>query len=130
MGQRPIVVRFISKPCRQSGHVLTRWQCYSNMQLTQRATHTPTTGNGSRSQQYTVRSSSDGGTKILGIWKLVSFEAGIEATSQKEPVMGQKPTGYAVFTPEGRAFFMLTTREGRKPAKTAERADLLDTLDA
>jgi len=68
--------------------------------------------------------------KILGIWKLVSFEAGIEATGQKEPVMGQNPTGYAVFTPEGRAFFMLTG-EGRKPAKTAqERADLLDTLVA
>src|SRR5262245_56075235 len=56
MGPRPIVARFISKPCRQNGHVLTRWQCYSNMQLTQRATHTPTTGNGSsRSRRWARR---------------------------------------------------------------------------
>jgi hypothetical protein len=38
MGQRPIAARSISKPCRQNGRALTRWQCYSNMQLTQRAT--------------------------------------------------------------------------------------------
>jgi len=77
-----------------------------------------------------LRASSDASTKILGIWKLVSFEAEIQATGQKEPVMGQNPTGYAIFTPEGRAFFILTG-EGRKPAKTVqERADLLNTLVA
>jgi Lipocalin-like domain len=77
-----------------------------------------------------VTASSDAGTKILGTWKLVSFEVEIQTTGQKEPVMGQNPTGYAIFTPEGRAFFMLTG-EGRKPAKTVqERADLLDTLVA
>jgi hypothetical protein len=66
--------------------------------------------------------------KIVGIWKLVSFEAEIQATGQKEPVMGQKPTGYVIFAPEGRAFFILTG-EGRKPAKTVqERADLLNSL--
>jgi hypothetical protein len=77
-----------------------------------------------------VRASSDNSAKILGTWKLVSFEAEIQTTGQKEPVMGQNPTGYAIFTPEGRAFFMLTG-EGRKPAKTVqESADLLDTLVA
>jgi Lipocalin-like domain len=77
-----------------------------------------------------VRASSDNSAKILGVWKLVSFEAEIQATGQKEPVMGKNPTGYAIFTPEGRALFILTG-EGRKPAKTMqERADLLDTLVA
>ena len=77
-----------------------------------------------------MRASSDASTKILGIWKLVSFEAEIQATGKKEPVMGQNPTGYAIFTPEGRALFILTG-EGRKPAKTVqERADLLNTLVA
>jgi hypothetical protein len=77
-----------------------------------------------------VTASSDNSAKILGVWKLVSFEAEIQTTGQKEPVMGQNPTGYAIFTPEGRAFFMLTG-ERRKPAKTVqERADLLDTLVA
>ena len=65
---------------------------------------------------------------MLGTWKLASFEAEIQATGQKEPVMGQYPTGYVIFTPEGRAFFILTG-EGRKPAKTPqERADLLNSL--
>lgn len=68
--------------------------------------------------------------KIVGIWKLVSFEAEIQATGQKEPVMGQKPTGYVIFTPEGRAMFMLTG-DGRKAPKTVQdRADLLNSLIA
>lgn len=72
----------------------------------------------------------DDSAKILGIWKLVSFEAEIQATGQKEPVMGQKPTGYVIFTPEGRAMFMLTG-DGRKAPKTVQdRADLLNSLIA
>jgi hypothetical protein len=68
--------------------------------------------------------------KILGIWKLLSFEAEIQATGQKEPVMGQKPTGYVIFTLEGRAMFILTG-EGRKAPKTdKDRADLLNTIIA
>ena len=44
--------------------------------------------------------------------------------------MGKTPMGYAIFTPEGRAMFVITG-EGRKPAKTVEeRADLLSTLVA
>lgn len=68
--------------------------------------------------------------KLLGIWKLVSFEAEIQATGQKEPLMGQHPTGYIIFTPEGRGMFMLTG-EGRKAPQTIQdRADLLNSLVA
>jgi hypothetical protein len=72
----------------------------------------------------------DDSAKVHGIWKLVAYEIEIQATGQKEPVMGQNPTGYVIFTPEGRVWFVLTG-EGRKPAKTAEdRAELLNTLVA
>lgn len=72
----------------------------------------------------------DDGSKLLGIWKLVSYEVEIQATGQKAPVMGEHPTGYVAFLPEGRVFFVLTG-EGRKPAKTdQERAELLNTLVA
>ena len=65
--------------------------------------------------------------KVVGAWKLVSFEVETQATGQKEFVMGKNPTGYAVFTPEGRVRFVLTG-EGRKPPKTVQdRADLLDS---
>jgi len=42
--------------------------------------------------------------------------------------MGQKPTGYVIFPPEGRAFFILAGK-GRTPPKTVqERAQLLNSL--
>jgi hypothetical protein len=69
-------------------------------------------------------------SQVHGLWKLVSYEVEIQATGQKEMVMGQNPTGYVMFTPEGRVFFIFTG-DGRKPAKTVqERADLLSTLVA
>ncbi len=68
--------------------------------------------------------------KVVGTWKLVSYEVEVQATGQKAPVMGEKPTGYATFTQEGRVFFVLTG-EARKAAKTdQERAELLSTLIA
>jgi hypothetical protein len=67
---------------------------------------------------------------VVGTWKLISYEVEVQATGQKSPVMGEKPTGYATFTPEGRVFFVLTG-EARKTAKTdQERAELLNTLVA
>jgi hypothetical protein len=72
----------------------------------------------------------DDSAKIQGVWKLVSFEVEIQATGQKELVWGKTPIGYAIFTPEGRVWFVLTG-EGRKPPKTVQdRADLLDSLVA
>jgi hypothetical protein len=72
----------------------------------------------------------DEGNKVVGTWKLVSYEVEVQATGQKGPVMGEKPTGFATFSPEGRVFFVLTG-EARKPAKTdQERAELLSTLVA
>jgi len=44
--------------------------------------------------------------------------------------MGRNPNGYAIFTPEGRAMFVISG-EGRRPAKTdEERAGLLNSLIA
>jgi Lipocalin-like domain len=68
--------------------------------------------------------------KIVGTWKLVSYEVEVQASGQKSPVMGEEPTGYVTFTPEGRVFFVLTG-EARKAAKTdQERAELLNTVIA
>ena len=70
------------------------------------------------------------GAKVLGIWKLVSQKIEVQETGQIEPPMGEKPNGYAVFTPEGRVFFILTG-ELREPATNDEqRAELLNTLVA
>jgi hypothetical protein len=72
----------------------------------------------------------DDRARILGIWKLVSYEAEFQATGEREPTLGKNPTGYIIFTPEGRAMFILTG-DGRKAPKTdQDRADLLKSMFA
>jgi hypothetical protein len=72
----------------------------------------------------------DDSNKVLGTWKLVSYETEVQATGEKEPAMGKNPTGYVVFNAERRVFLLLTG-EARKPAKTSqERAELFATLVA
>lgn len=72
----------------------------------------------------------DDSDKVLGTWKLVSYETEVQTTGAKEPAMGQNATGYAIFNADRRVFLMLTG-EGRKPAKTAEgRSELFTTLIA
>ncbi len=68
--------------------------------------------------------------QVQGVWKLVSYDVEVQATGEKFPPMGKNPTGYVIFTPEARVWFVLTG-DGRKPAKTTEeKAALLDTLIA
>jgi len=68
--------------------------------------------------------------KIVGTWRLLSYVVEVQATGEKLPVMGDTPSGYVTFLPEGRVFFVLTG-DGRKVAKTEhDRAELLNTLVA
>jgi hypothetical protein len=67
---------------------------------------------------------------ILGIWRLVSFEEELQATGERELAFGKNPTGYIIFTPEGRMMVILTG-DGRKLPKTdRDRADLLKSMFA
>ena len=59
----------------------------------------------------------DDRTKVVGLWKLVAYEVEVQATGERGPVMGQHPTGYVGFSPDGRVFFILTG-EGRTPPKS------------
>ncbi len=68
--------------------------------------------------------------KILGIWRLVSFEVEFQATGEREHTRGKSPTGFIIFTPEGRMTVLLTN-EGRKAPKTdQDRADLFNAMVA
>ena len=72
----------------------------------------------------------DNRSGLEGVWRLVSYTVEYQATGRKEPMMGEKPSGYAIFTPEGRAMFVITG-EGRKPPSDDKgRAALLNTLVA
>jgi hypothetical protein len=45
--------------------------------------------------------------KVLGTWKLVSYNVEVQSTGEKTPMMGQHPTGYSAFLPNGHVFFIL-----------------------
>jgi hypothetical protein len=67
---------------------------------------------------------------ILGIWRLVSFEREYQATGEREDTRGKNPTGYIIFTPEGRMAVVITN-EGRKAPNTdQDRAGLFNSLVA
>ena len=72
----------------------------------------------------------DDRANILGIWRLVSYEAEFQAMGEREPTLGKNPTGYIIFTPEGRMMAVLTG-DGRNAPKTdQDRADLLKSMFA
>ncbi len=72
----------------------------------------------------------DDHAKIIGIWKVISYEWETQSTGVRQPLMGKNPTGYVIFTPEGR-FFAVITGDGRKaPSNDQERAKLLNTMFA
>lgn len=72
----------------------------------------------------------DDRAKILGTWKLVSYELEIQATGAREFPKGKNATGYMIFTPEGRNSLIITG-EGRNAPKTdQDRADLFKSMFA
>ncbi len=72
----------------------------------------------------------DDRAKIVGIWRLVSYEVEFQSTGEREPVLGKNPTGNLIFTPEGR-MMVVHTGEGRKAPNTdQDRADLFKSLVA
>jgi hypothetical protein len=72
----------------------------------------------------------DDRAKIVGIWRLLSYEVESQSTGGREPVLGKNPTGNIIFTPEGRMMVVITG-EGRQAAKTdQDRADLFKSLVA
>jgi hypothetical protein len=68
------------------------------------------------------------GNKIVGTWKLVSFDTEFQTSGERKALYGKNPNGYFIFTPEGRAMALITG-EGRKAADTDEgRAGLFRTM--
>lgn len=69
-------------------------------------------------------------TKLVGTWKLVSFDIELQSGEPARPFLGQKWTGYTIFTPEGRTMSVWEV-EGRKPPENdADRAALFRTMNA
>lgn len=69
-------------------------------------------------------------TALAGSWRLLSYDVEVKNTGETFPPMGDRPTGYVMFAPEGRVWFVLTG-EGREVGETdQEKARLLETVIA
>jgi lipocalin-like protein len=66
--------------------------------------------------------------KIVGTWKLVSVVYEDQATKERTPVLGEKPRGYQIATPEGRWLALVTAENRPVPKTDEERAQALRTM--
>jgi hypothetical protein len=66
--------------------------------------------------------------KVVGIWKLMSWEVEFQDSGKREPLYGTHPSGYIIFTPQGRMMTLLEG-EGRKtPQTNDERAKAFQSM--
>jgi hypothetical protein len=70
----------------------------------------------------------DDRAKLLGIWKLVSFEGEFQDTGERIDWEGKNPTGYIIFTPEGRMMAVIEGEERKVPQTDQDRVGLLRTM--
>ena len=72
----------------------------------------------------------DDRAKLFGLWRTVSFETEYQKSTEREAPLGKNPTGYVMYTPEGR-MWSIVTAEGREAPKTDEdRAALFKSMFA
>jgi hypothetical protein len=75
-----------------------------------------------------VSSSAADGPPLIGVWKLLSYQTEFQDGSPKRATFGEHPSGYIIFTREGRMMAVLEA-EGRKaPSSDADRAALLRSM--
>lgn len=68
--------------------------------------------------------------KLVGTWRLVSWNLEFQNGEPARPYLGQKWIGYTIFTPQGRTMSVWEA-EGRKPPSTDEdRATLFRSMNA
>jgi len=68
--------------------------------------------------------------RLIGLWKLISYELEFQDTGERQTPFGAHPNGYGVITAEGRTIAVLTA-EGRPiPKSDADRAAAFKTVIA
>jgi hypothetical protein len=70
----------------------------------------------------------DDRAKVVGCWKLVSFETEYQATGQRVPIMGKNPVGYQIYTAEGRSISVITGEGRRTPTTDQDRSELWKSM--
>jgi hypothetical protein len=76
----------------------------------------------------TLSSHAEERTALVGVWQLISYQTEFQDGSPKRAMFGEHPTGYIIFTREGRLMAVIEA-EGRKaPSTDLDRSTLLKTL--
>jgi Lipocalin-like domain len=56
---------------------------------------------------------------IVGTWKIQSLVREVSATGERQNELGEKPSGYISYQPDGRMFVVLVGDNRAKPAASA-----------
>ncbi len=67
---------------------------------------------------------------LVGVWQLVSYQTEFQDGSPKRAMFGEHPTGYIIFTREGRLMVVIEAEGRQAPSTDSDRATLLKTLIA
>ncbi len=69
-------------------------------------------------------------SRIHGAWQLSTYRVEVQATAESFTPMGNNPSGYVIFTPEGRLSFTLSAAGRRPPRSLDDSAALLSSMIA
>jgi Lipocalin-like domain len=70
------------------------------------------------------------GSRLIGVWKLVSFQTEFQDGKPPRAMLGEHPSGYLILTKEGRMMSVIEGEGRQVPSTDAERANLLNSLVA
>ena len=69
-------------------------------------------------------------TPLIGVWKLLSYQTEIQDGGAKRAMFGENPTGYIIFTGEGRMMAIIEAEGRTAPSSDSDRSALLKSLIA
>jgi lipocalin-like protein len=78
----------------------------------------------------TQRSVADDSPRLIGVWKLLSFQSEFQDGSPTRAMFGEHPSGYIILTKEGRMMSVIEGENRKAPQTDADRASLLNSLIA
>ena len=77
-----------------------------------------------------VSSSAADRTPLIGVWKLLSYQTEFQDGTPKRATFSEHPSGYIIFTREGRMMAVLEAEARKVPSSDAEGAALLRSMFA
>ena len=64
------------------------------------------------------------GSRLIGVWKLLSFRSEFQDGSPTRAMLGEHPSGYIIVTKEGRMMSVIEGENRKAPSTDADRASL------